>query len=97
MTSGAMQGFGGESFDAKKIVETIDKIKATAVAAVPTMYNRIINYYLTGEHGNGLKDKIAPVNAGKDICDISSLRTGLMAGMVCPVKLMSQCVNTLGM
>ncbi len=73
--------FPNEGFDAKKTMEAVNKYKCTALYGVPTMF---IEY---------LKEK--DKNPGK--YDLSNLRTGIMAGALCPKYLMERVVNELNL
>jgi fatty-acyl-CoA synthase len=78
---GAAMIFPNEGFDAKKTMEAVNKYKCTALYGVPTMF---IEY---------LKEK--DKNPGK--YDLSNLRTGIMAGALCPKYLMERVVNELNL
>lgn len=68
-----------EAFDARKVLEAIEKEQCTAVHGVPTMY--IMELELMA----------------KEKFDVSSLRTGIMAGSPCPIKVMKEVINVMGM
>ncbi len=64
-----------ETFDALKVLATIQKEKCTAVYGVPTMYIAELNHPMF------------------DMFDLSSLRTGIMAGSLCPEPIMRQVID----
>ena len=77
ITKGAAMLFPSAGFDAKKTLETISKNKASAVYGVPTMF---IEYF-------------KELDKEKNKYDISNLRTGIMAGTLCPKYLMERAIN----
>jgi fatty-acyl-CoA synthase len=61
-----------ESFDARKVLETVEAERCTSLYGVPTMF-------------------IAEAEAQEEgRFDLSSLRTGIMAGATCPIQLMKR-------
>jgi fatty-acyl-CoA synthase len=64
-----------ESFDARKVLETIDRERCTALYGVPTMF---------------LAELEDPEFAR---FDLTTLRTGVMAGALCPEPLMRQVID----
>jgi fatty-acyl-CoA synthase len=66
-----------ESFEARKVLETIERERCTAVYGVPTMF-------------------LAELEDPEfDRFDLSSLRTGVMAGALCPEPLMRRVIDTM--
>jgi len=64
-----------ESFDARKVLETIERERCTALYGVPTMF-------------------LAELEDPEfDRFDLSSLRTGIMAGALCPEPLMRKVID----
>jgi fatty-acyl-CoA synthase len=64
-----------ESFDARRVLETIERERCTALYGVPTMF-------------------LAELEDPEfDRFDLSSLRTGIMAGALCPEPLMRQVID----
>jgi fatty-acyl-CoA synthase len=72
---GACVVISSEHFDAKKVLETVEKEKCTAIHGVPTMFIA------------ELEDE----NFSR--YDLSSLRTGIMAGAPCPAELMQRVID----
>lgn len=67
-----------QEFDARKVLETVQNEKCTALHGVPTMFITELN----------LK--------GFDQYDLTSLRTGIMAGSNCPIEVMKAVVEEMG-
>ncbi|MGE5577177.1 MAG: AMP-binding protein [Syntrophothermus sp.] len=67
-----------EAFNARQVLETVDKERCTAVHGVPTMFIAEL------EHPDFAK------------FDLSSLRTGIMAGSPCPLEVMKAVANRMG-
>ena len=68
-----------EDFDARKVLNSIEKERCTALYGVPTMFSLEL----------GLPDF--------DSFDLSTLRTGIMAGAVCPIELMKKVMSKMHM
>jgi fatty-acyl-CoA synthase len=68
-----------ESFDPKRVLETIDRERCTALYGVPTMFIAEL------EHPDFAK------------YDLTSLRTGVMAGALCPEPLMRRVMTDMHM
>ncbi len=68
-----------ESFDALKVLETIDRERCTALYGVPTMFLAELDH-----------PQFARFNTG-------SLRTGIMAGALCPEPLMRRVIEQMKM
>mmetsp|Transcript_1104 Transcript_1104/g.738 ORF Transcript_1104/g.738 Transcript_1104/m.738 type:complete len:210 (+) Transcript_1104:673-1302(+) len=73
--------FASESFDVKELVPVLEKERATAVIAVPTMLISLLDY----------------VKASKQDFDLGPLRTGLIAGSILPPVIMQRLSDELGM
>ncbi|MEH6942824.1 AMP-binding protein [Bacillus sp. JJ722] len=67
-----------QEFDARKVLETVQNEKCTALHGVPTMFITELNM-----------DDF-------DQYDLSSLRTGIMAGSNCPIEVMKAVVEKMG-
>jgi fatty-acyl-CoA synthase len=78
---GATMVIPAPGFDPGVTLEAISRERCTAVYGVPTMFIAMQNH---------------PSFAGLDLAS-SSLRTGIMAGSICPVEVMKRCVNEMGM
>jgi len=76
---GATMVIPSESFDARKVLETVAAERCTALYGVPTMF--------IGELDDPLR---------KDF-DLSTLRTGIMAGSPCPIEVMKEVVSSMHM
>jgi fatty-acyl-CoA synthase len=72
VTHGATMVYPSEMFDAKAVLEAIEKDRATAVYGVPTMFIAELEH---PEFKN---------------YDLTSLRTGVMAGSPCPIEVMKK-------
>ena len=68
-----------ESFDALKVLATIQKEKCTAVYGVPTMFIAELSHPMF------------------DMFDLTSLRTGIMAGSLCPEPVMREVIEKMHM
>lgn len=79
VTHGARMVVPAESFDAKTVLETIERERCTAVHGVPTMFIAMLDH---------------PEFAS---FDVSSLRTGIMAGSPCPIEIMRRVIDEMGM
>ncbi|MCL4515785.1 MAG: AMP-binding protein, partial [Firmicutes bacterium] len=67
-----------EAFNAKQVLETVEKERCTAVHGVPTMF-------------------IAELDHPEfDKFDLSSLRSGIMAGSPCPLEVMKAVIDRMG-
>ena len=66
-----------ESFDARKVLETVERERCTALYGVPTMFLAELE---DSEFGR---------------FDLTSLRTGVMAGALCPEPLMRTVIDTM--
>jgi len=64
-----------EFFDPRRVLETIERERCTALYGVPTMFLAELE------------------DAAFDRCDVSSLRTGIMAGALCPEPLMRRVMD----
>ena len=71
-----------EAFDPKATLEAVAGERCTSLYGVPTMFIAEL----------GVLD-----SASSDAYDLSSLRTGIMAGSPCPVEVMKQVVGRMGM
>jgi fatty-acyl-CoA synthase len=66
-----------EAFDARKVLETVERERCTALYGVPTMF-------------------LAELEDPEfDRFDLTSLRTGIMAGALCPEPLMRKVIDTM--
>jgi fatty-acyl-CoA synthase len=77
-TTGAAMVIPGERFDAKQVLDIVEKEKCTSLYGVPTMMIGLLEY-------------------GVDKYDLSSLRTGVMAGSTCPITLMNDVIGKMNM
>ena len=68
-----------EQFDPLLILASIQKVKATALYGVPTMYYAELNHPMF------------------KMFDMSSLRTGIMSGALCPTELMQRVIKEMHM
>jgi len=68
-----------EAFDARTVLETIDRERCTALHGVPTMFMAELDHPDFAKH------------------DVTSLRTGVMAGSLCPEPLMRRVMTDLHM
>jgi fatty-acyl-CoA synthase len=66
-----------ESFDARKVLETVERERCTALYGVPTMFLAELEDPEFGRF------------------DLTSLRTGVMAGALCPEPLMRKVIDTM--
>jgi fatty-acyl-CoA synthase len=82
VTHGATMIYPSDGFDATAVLEAAQAERATALYGVPTMF--IAELAVLDESGPGAYD-------------LSSLRTGMMAGSPCPVEVMRQVVHRMGM
>ena len=71
----------GPAFDPGITLDAITDERCTAVYGVPTMFIAMQNHPSFAEH---------------DLAN-SQLRTGIMAGSICPVEVMKRCVNEMSM
>ena len=78
---GATMVIPAPGFDPGITLEAIAQERCTAVYGVPTMFIAMQSH---------------PSFAGHDLAN-SSLRTGIMAGSICPVEVMKRCVNEMSM
>jgi fatty-acyl-CoA synthase len=68
-----------ESFDARKVLETVERERCTSLYGVPTMF-------------------LAEMEDSEfNRFDLSSLRTGVMAGALCPEALMRRAINEMNL
>jgi fatty-acyl-CoA synthase len=81
-THGATMVIPGPAFDPAATLQAVEDERCTALYGVPTMF--IAEQSLAGD------------KAFADY-DLSTLRTGIMAGAVCPVEVMKRCVNDMHM
>ena len=81
MNYGASMILPSEGFNARETLKAVSKYGATALHGVPTMFIEYLKEY----------------EANKSAYDISKLRTGIMAGSLCPKYLMEKVVGILGM
>jgi fatty-acyl-CoA synthase len=81
-SNGATMVIPAEAFDPKATLEAVAGERCTSLYGVPTMFIAEL----------GVLD-----SAGSDAYDLSSLRTGIMAGSPCPVEVMKQVVGRMGM
>lgn len=77
---GAAMVYPSESFDPVSTLETVSKYKCTGVYGVPTMFISYLEEYAKN----------------KQKYDVSSLRTGFIAGSSAPEALMNRISNELG-
>jgi fatty-acyl-CoA synthase len=78
---GATMVIPGPGFDPGTTLDAISQERCTAVYGVPTMFIAMQHH---------------PSFADHDLAH-SALRTGIMAGSICPVEVMKRCVNEMGM
>jgi fatty-acyl-CoA synthase len=78
---GATMVIPAAGFDPGVTLDAISKERCTAVYGVPTMFIAMQHH---------------PSYAGHDLAS-SQLRTGIMAGSICPVEVMRRCVHEMGM
>ncbi|HXV65292.1 MAG TPA: AMP-binding protein [Vicinamibacteria bacterium] len=79
MTHGATMIYPSEGFDAKRVLETVEAERATALYGVPTMFIAELDHPHFARF------------------DLSSLRTGIMAGSPCPIEVMKKVVDLMHM
>lgn len=79
VSHGATMIYPSEGFEPDKVLEAVEKEKATAVYGVPTMFIAQL------EHPDF------------DKFDLSSLRTGIMAGSPCPIEVMKKVQTVMNM
>jgi fatty-acyl-CoA synthase len=84
-THGATMVIPSDAFDPAHVLATVEAERCTALYGVPTMF--IAELALLDE---------TRVD-GVDRYDLSSLRTGVMAGSPCPVEVMKACVDRMHM
>jgi fatty-acyl-CoA synthase len=75
------QVFPSEGFDAAASLKAITEEKCTVLHGVPTMFTAVLKE---------LEDQ-------SEKYDVSSLRTGLIAGSICPPPLCKKIINDMGM
>jgi fatty-acyl-CoA synthase len=83
-TQGATMVIPSDAFDPTHVLDTVQAERCTALYGVPTMF--IAELALLDRKG-----------ADFESYDLSSLRTGVMAGAPCPVEVMKQCVDRMNM
>ena len=81
-THGATMVIPGDAFDATHVLETVEAERCTALYGVPTMF---------------IAELEVLDRAGAGAYDLTSLRTGVMAGSPCPVEVMKACVDRMHM
>jgi len=86
-TRGACVVYPAPSFEPRATLAAIEQERCTSLYGVPTMF--IAELAVLDEAG---LDRSWP-----DTYDLSSLRTGMMAGSPCPVEVMRQVVDRMGM
>ncbi|GAA5056927.1 AMP-binding protein [Nocardia callitridis] len=84
-THGAAVVIPAPSFDPRKTLEAVAAERCTSLYGVPTMFIEM------------LSDLDAFLESGDTPADLSSLRTGIMAGSPCPVEVMKRVIDRLGM
>jgi fatty-acyl-CoA synthase len=77
-THGATMVIPSDAFDPVHVLETVAAERCTALYGVPTMFIAELD----------VLDR-----SGPDTYDLTSLRTGVMAGSPCPVEVMKACVD----
>ena len=77
---GAAMVYPSESFDPKAALEAVSKYKCTAIYGVPTMFIAYLEEY----------------GKNKAKYDVTSLRTGYIAGSSCPEALMNRICKEFG-
>ncbi|MEP9384658.1 AMP-binding protein [Nocardioides sp. KR10-350] len=84
MTHGATMVIPGPAFDPVVTLQAVQDERCTVLYGVPTMFIAMQN---------------ALLNSGGDFkaYDVTSLRSGIMAGSVCPVEVMKRCINDMHM
>lgn len=77
---GAAMIYPSEGFDPVKALEAVSKYKATTIYGVPTMYLSYLEEY----------------SKNKEKYDVSTLKTGFVAGSSCPEVLVKRLFDELG-
>jgi fatty-acyl-CoA synthase len=78
---GAAMIIPAAAFDPERALEAVAAERCTSLYGVPTMFIA----------------ELATLDARPDTYDLSSLRTGIMAGSPCPVEVMKQVIDRMGM
>ncbi len=81
---GAAMIFPSPVFDPLAVLQTVANERCTALYGVPTMFIAVL-------------DALEKTGAAGTRIDVSSLRTGCMAGAPCPVEVMKQVIDRLNM
>lgn len=81
LTHGACVVYPDESFDAEKTLKAVQDEKCTALYGVPTMFVAMLE----------------ALQAGSENYQLTSLRTGIMAGAPCPVETMKRVIAEMNM
>ena len=85
VTQGAAMVLPGEGFDAAHTLHAVSEARCTALYGVPTMFVAMLE-----EAGKAR-------GAGQAALDLSSLRTGVMAGASCPIEVMQRVIGEMHM
>jgi len=75
LISGAAMVLPGPTFDAKLVLETVEKERCTALHGVPTMFLAVLDHPDFASY------------------DLTSLRTGIAAGALCPAPMMLRMIE----
>jgi fatty-acyl-CoA synthase len=81
---GACLVYPGPSFEPVATLRAVAQERCTSLYGVPTMFIAMLAH-------------LSPAEPGAESFDLSSLRTGIMAGSPCPVEVMKQVVERMGM
>ncbi|PVG82173.1 AMP-binding protein [Nocardioides gansuensis] len=84
ITHGATMVIPGPGFEPGATLQAVQDERCTGLFGVPTMFIAMQNALLD-------------TKGDSPAYDLSSLRTGIMAGAVCPVEVMKHCVNEMHM
>ena len=85
VVQGAAMVLPGEGFDAAQTLHAVSEARCTALYGVPTMFVAMLE-----EAGKARQ-------AGPAAFDLSSLRTGVMAGASCPIETMQRVIDEMHM
>lgn len=86
MTHGAVMVYPSEGFEAEATLKAVESERCTGLHGVPTMFIACLDL---------LQARAA--SGGNASYDISSLRTGVMAGSPCPIEVMRKVIDRMGM
>jgi len=81
VSHGATMVYPNGSFDGEQSLRVVEEERISSLYGVPTMFLELMNQ----------QRKLVQKR------DISSLKTGIMAGALCPKALMDRCINELGL